>query len=195
MPAPTACTVCIRPDLDHINAALKGGTSYRSVEKTFAIGRTALTGHSRKCIKDAETRNRRAAAKGGRRKPRALGAAPLLKPIESAEDVVEELQRLRIEATALFEGAKARADWKQAQQLFGQLVALVDRFGEMHRVLGSKGTTVTVDRSTRTLNVLGRLGEAELRQMLAHAKAGDTIALPATIEDADEAILADVLDD
>jgi hypothetical protein len=66
--------------------------------------------------------------------PATLDPIPRAMTIESAQDVIADLQRLRNEAFDLFEGAKARKDWQRAQQLFTQLVAIIDRFGEMHKV-------------------------------------------------------------
>lgn len=100
--------------------------------------------------------------------PAAIEALPRAMTIESAEDVVADLQRLRNEAFDLFEGAKARKDWQRAQQLFTQLVAIIDRFGEMHKVLGPKGSVnVVIDNSTRALTVLSKLSDAELRAIIA----------------------------
>jgi hypothetical protein len=100
--------------------------------------------------------------------PAALPAIPRATTIENAEDVIADLQRLRNEAFDLFEGAKARKDWQRAQQLFSQLVAIIDRFGEMHRVLGPKGSVnVVIDNSSRALTVLAKLSDAELRAIIA----------------------------
>lgn len=181
VPAPTSCTVCEHPQREQIDVALRGGTSVRSICKAFDVGRTAVSGHAAKHTTALETRKYREAARGGRRRP-LEASAPALKPIDSPEDVVEDLQRLRIESFELFEKAKARADWKSAERIFGQVVAVVDRFGEMHKVLGSKGISVTVDRSTRVLNVLGGLSEAELRALLVRAEAGETVALPEVLD-------------
>jgi hypothetical protein len=174
------CTVCDRPDRERIDAALRGGTSVRGIAKAFDLGRTAIAGHAARHTTAEQTRKYRDAAKNGRKRaPKA--AIVELKPIENPEDVVSDLQRLRVSAFDLFAQAQARADWKSAERIFSQLIAVVDRFGEMHRVLGSKGVNVTVDRSTRVLNVLGAMSEDDLRALLVRAEAGEPIALE-TIE-------------
>jgi hypothetical protein len=178
MPAPTSCSVCEHRDRAKIDAALRAGTPLRGVSKAFGVGRTALTSHAARHTTAIETRKHRQAARGGRRRTPKTAAVEL-RAIETAEDVVEDLQRLRVEAFGLFEQAKARADWKSAERIFAQVVAVVDRFGEMHRVLGSKGVTLNVDRSMKVLNVLGTLSEDDLRALLARAESGDTVALEA----------------
>lgn len=182
MPAPTSCTVCEHPDREKIDLALRGGTSVRAIVRSFdGVGRTAIAGHAARHTTAIETRKHREAARGRVRRPKSAPIATM-KPIEGPEDVVEDLQRLRAEAFGLFEEAKGRADWKSAERIFVQMVAVVDRFGEMHKVLGSKGISVTVDRSTQQINVLASLSDAQLDELLAHAKAGEILALPASIE-------------
>lgn len=174
---PWDCSLCPRPDRAAIDEALRTGTSLRTIAKTFGLGRTSIGNHAR-CIGALESRERSRAARGRPRRKRPTATLPI-PPIESREDVIADLQRLRIEAYTLFESAKGRSDWKQAQLLFNQLVALVDRFGEMHRVLGPKGAvTVNIDASTKALHVLGNLDEATIRAMLARADAGEVIAIP-----------------
>lgn len=182
MPAPTACSICEHPERDKIDIALRGGTSVRAVAKSYDVGRTAVTGHASKHTTAIETRNHRVAARSRMRNPKSATVAMTIKPVESPEDVVEDLQRLRVEAFGLFEEAKARADWKSAERIFGQVVAVVDRFGEMHRVLGSKGVNVTVDRSTQQISILASLTDGQLDALLARSVAGVSIALPSTIE-------------
>ena len=182
MPAPTSCSVCEHPNRDKIDVALRGGTSLRGIGKTFGIGRTAITGHAAKHTTAIETRAFREAARGRVHNRKANAAATSLKPVESPEDVVADLQTLRVEAFGLFEQAKARADWKSAERIFGQMVAVVDRFGEMHKVLGSKGISFTVDRSTQQISVLASLTDGQLDALLARSAIGETIALPREIE-------------
>lgn len=183
MPAPTSCSVCEHPEREKIDLALRGGTSLRGIGKAFAVGRTALTGHASKHTTALETRAFREAARGGRARKRLLkSAAPPMKRIEGPEDVVEDLQRLRSEAFGLFDEAKGRADWKSAERIFAQMVAVVDRFGEMHKVLGSKGISFTVDRSTQQISVLASLTDGQLDALLARSAIGETIALPREIE-------------
>ena len=146
---PWDCSVCPRPDRASIDEALLGRTTLRSVAKTFGLGRTAISNHAAH-IGALEQRQRSRAARGlsRRKKP----ATPLdIKPIAGPDDVVEDLQRLRVAAYELFEGAKERSDWKQAQLLFGQLVQIIDRFGDMHKVLGAKGVTLNVDQRTQKI--------------------------------------------
>lgn len=182
MPAPTSCSVCEHPDREKIDVALRGGTSLRGIGKTFGIGRTAITGHAAKHTTAIETRAFREAARGRIRRRKPNAAATSMKPVESPEDVVADLQTLRVEAFGLFEQAKGRADWKSAERIFGQMVAVVDRFGEMHKVLGSKGISFTVDRSTQQISVLASLTDGQLDALLARSAIGETIALPREIE-------------
>jgi hypothetical protein len=131
-------------------------------------------------------RDVRTSAKGGRPK-KAVAAVPAvaldLKPVESAEDVVEDLQRLRFAAFELFEDARGRADWKQAQMLFGQLVQIVDRVGEMHRVLGSKSNvTVNIDASQQKVLAFYDSLPTETLQKLAAGETRIDAVLEATAE-------------
>ena len=182
MPAPTSCSVCEHPEREKIDVALRGGTSIRGIGKTFGIGRTAITGHAAKHTTAIETRAFREAARGRAQNRKTNATATSMKPVESPEDVVADLQTLRVEAFGLFEQAKARADWKSAERIFGQMVAVVDRFGEMHKVLGSKGISFTVDRSTQQISVLASLTDGQLDALLARSAAGETIALPSALE-------------
>jgi hypothetical protein len=169
MPVPAFCSVCEHPDRDKIDYALRGNTSLRSIEKTYAIGRTALTGHVRKHTTNTDARGRRVVAKNRLRGRRVKsGAESGLKPIENADDVVADLQRLRVEAFELFESAKGRADWKQAQMLFQSCLGLVDRFGEMYKVLGPKGVTINVDqRSVKVAAFYDALPKETLQRLAA----------------------------
>jgi hypothetical protein len=165
------CSICARPDRDRIDAAVRARTSLRSTCKTFDCGRTALTNHMLSCVTGLG-RVVRPNRRGGRPKKGAafVPAASLdLKPVESAEDVIADLQRLRATAFELFEGARGRADWKQAQMLFGQLVAIVDRFGEMHRVLGPKGgVAINIDaRQQKVIEFYDALPTEVLRKLSA----------------------------
>jgi len=182
MPSAVFCSVCESPDREKIDVALRGGTSLRGIGKTFGIGRTAITGHAAKHTTAIETRAFREAARGRIRRRKPNAAATSMKPVESPEDVVADLQTLRVEAFGLFEQAKGRADWKSAERIFGQMVAVVDRFGEMHKVLGSKGISFTVDRSTQQISVLASLTDGQLDALLARSAAGETIALPAALD-------------
>ena len=180
MPSAVFCSVCESPDREKIDAALRGGTSLRGIGKTFGIGRTAITGHAAKHTTAIETRAFREAARGRIRKPKAVTQS--VKPIESPEDVVADLQWLRTEALGLYAQAKARHDWKSAERIFVQVVSVVDRFAEMHRVLGGKGVSVTVDRSTQQISILASLTDGQLDALLARSAAGETIALPTILE-------------
>lgn len=161
------CSVCARPDLEQIDLAVRGGTSLRQIAKTFGVGRTAIAGHARHRGQDAAAPQLRTASASSEPADNVRPAAPDLQPIQSADDVVADLQRLRAEAFGLFESAKARSDWKQAQMLFNQLVALVDRFGEMHKVLGPKGgVNVNVDaRSIKVAQFYDSLPTETLRRL------------------------------
>jgi hypothetical protein len=184
MPAPTYCTICERPDRDRIDAALRGGTSIRQIAQAFDVGRTAVTGHAAKHTQSIETRKHRQAARGGRRRSRTAPAVEL-RAIEGPEGVVEDLQRLRVEAFGLFEAAKGRGDWKSAERIFSQLIACVDRFGELHRVLGGKGSglTINVDRSQRVFARLDAMTDEQLRALQASLAAGSGPFALAAAED------------
>jgi hypothetical protein len=88
--------------------------------------------------------------------------------------VISDLQRLRVEAFGLFEAAKARADWKSAERVFRQLVEVVDRFGEKHRVLGPKGAA-NVNVDARTINVEGPVSADFMREYIRAVRAGDPV--------------------
>lgn len=74
------------------------------------------------------------------------------------------------------------ADWKSAERVFAQPIAVVDRFGELHGVLARNGgVTVNVDRSSRVLNVVRSLSEERIRELLAD---------PAALAEAERQLLA-----
>jgi hypothetical protein len=173
------CTVCRHVRRGEIDTAIHALTSFRMVGRTFGVPKDTIARHARAHCGITET-PAQATENARRRSERKVAASVVdVKPIETAEDVVEDLQWLRVEAMGLFEQAKARSDWKSAERLFSQLVAVTDRFGEMHKVLGPKGSvTVSIDRSSRVMNVIGAMSEDDLRKLLARAEAGETIALP-----------------
>jgi hypothetical protein len=162
----TTCTTCQHPERAAIDAALRAGTSERQIGKTYGLGRTTIANHRGRCVvglgRDAKPKSR-----GGRPpKPPAV-VSEELRRIESAEDVIEDLQRLRVEAFDLFSAAKSRADWKQAQLLFNSLMQLVDRFGEMHKVLGSKSSFAVNFIDAREQTVLNTLAGMTVEQLRA----------------------------
>jgi hypothetical protein len=173
---PVPCTLCANPRRAEADAAIHGGTSFRAVAREFGGTKDVVGRHASKCLGvNRATPNAAAAARkrSQRRISRRIEDAAL-PPIENANDVVGDLQRLRVEAFDLFEGAKARGDWKQAQMLFNQLVAIVDRFGEMHRVLGAKGGGANVTIDARSINVQGATPEF-MREYIAAVRAGDPV--------------------
>jgi hypothetical protein len=168
------CVGCVRKDRKGIEAAINSGTALADVSRAFHISRDTLqrhrADHMPKPILSAPAAPAALTETPAYPKPAPLAIVtlPRAKTVESAEDVIADLQRLRNEAFDLFESAKAREDWQRAQQLFTQLVAIIDRFGEMHKVLGPKGSVnVVIDNSSRTLNMLSRLSDAELRAIIA----------------------------
>jgi len=168
------CTICENAEKDRINGALRAGTSLRQIAQVFAVGRTALTRHAGRCTTALETRKYRAAAKGGRSGAGTGGAGILrddagkLQPILSPEDVVEDLQKLRIGGWTLFAAAIKRSDWKSAERLLPQLLGILERFGELHKILGVKGVTVNIDaRQQKVVQLYDSLPVDVLRRLRA----------------------------
>lgn len=175
----TTCSVCASPRRSEINELLAVGTPLRQLERSHAIGRGPLGRHALQCLGVAGTDKRRHNAQRRTHRRLALVGSDI-KPVEGAADVIADLQRLRVEAFTLFEAAKSRADWAQAQKLFAQLMSLVDRFGELHGILRQKGAgvTVNIDASQKALVTLGSWSEETVLEMLGRAERGEPIVLP-----------------
>jgi hypothetical protein len=158
VPPSSNCSVCGDDRVAQINTALAGSTPIRAIARAFSLSRGKVERHAHLHVKSTETRLRRIRARTGlgigvTAESRVTPAAPALLPLVTPEDVVGELERLRGEANELFVGAKDRSDWKQAQMLFGALLNLVDRFGELHRLFGSKSSTTVVNVDQRTMKI------------------------------------------
>jgi hypothetical protein len=153
MSAPGYCSVCEHADRDKIDASLRAGTSINQLARTFTVGRTAITGHAMKHTTAPETRKYRDAARNGKRREPEPRDPTKLGPCEGPEDVVEDLQRLRTAGFGLLANALARHDYKSAERLLSQIIAVVDRFGDLHRVLRQPGN-VTVNIDQRQMKIV-----------------------------------------
>ena len=98
--------------------------------------------------------------------------------------MIEDLQRFGCEAFTLFEAAKNRGRPQASSALFNQLVQLFDRFAELHRLVGPKGSTViNVDRSTKVVAILNDMAKSD-PESLRRYLAGDVSALPDEVTNA-----------
>jgi hypothetical protein len=171
MSAPGYCSVCEHPDRAKIDASLRAGTSINQLARTFTVGRTAITGHAMRHTTTPETRKFRDAAKNGRRREPEPRDPTKLGPVESAEDVVADLQRLRTAGFGLLANALSRHDYKSAERLLPQILGVVDRFGDLHKVLRQPGN-VTVNIDQRQLRIV-ELYDALPIDVLRLLKAGE----------------------
>ena len=130
----------------------------REIERAFPPwSRGKIQRHAQLHTTWAQTRKKRVSARKGvgigvDAEPREAPASPALQPIESAADVMSELQRLRIAADSLFRNAVDRSDWRQATNAFSSLLALTDKFGEAHKVF-TKGANVSITFDQRSLRI------------------------------------------
>jgi uncharacterized protein YgbK (DUF1537 family) len=159
------CNVCMHDRREQIDRAILAGTSLRSVALTFGLDRSGVQRHGSNHVHAADVR-----AEVAKNRKQALvefaSQPPDVRRIESPEDAMENLQELHRQSWLLFLGAKARSDWKSAERIFAQVLAVGDRFGEMHKVFGAKGVTVNVDaRQQKIVQLYDSLPAETLRRL------------------------------
>jgi transposase len=158
---PWDCSICTsRSDRPAIDDALKGGTSIRQVARAFGLGRTSVSNHAGRCLGVTETRERSRAARGQPRRKRPSQTAEV-RPIESPQDVLQEVQRMYQEAWALYEEAKRTSDTRLMDKALGQVGSTIDRFA---KVYGMFKTDIPLN-DNRTVNVFANVKPEDLLEL------------------------------
>lgn len=172
MPAQTACSICSRADRAQIDAALRAGSSLRSVAKTFGAGsniRTALKNHTDTCVTGLG-RGARPNAKGGR--PAKAPALPPVTPIEEldAAQIMREYGQLYAESRALLELAKVSGDMVRIDKAIAGCADILDRHAKAQGIFTDGGTTVNIDaRQQRVVTLYDSLPKDVLERLAAGA--------------------------
>jgi hypothetical protein len=160
-----SCSVCVRPDVETLNAALRAGDTLRVVGHRFGVHFTTVGKHARHSgIAETVARRRKRAARSKRSQAASVAAAPVEMPTDR-EGVAAMLWAQYLETWSIVEASSD--DLKQKNAAIATSRAITADFAKLLGVNVEAGVTVNVDRSTtKVLAVLADLSDDELRALL-----------------------------
>ena len=147
---PRKCSICSHKERDTIDRFLLDNRSFRNIAKQYDLSPTALLRHKQGHIHPL------------------LGKSKEAREITRAENLLEEIKRLRNGARRILEKAERAEDYRAALAGIRELTRIVELLARLQGALGERPVSIIVTPQwislrTRILEVLEPYPEARLR--------------------------------
>jgi len=121
------CSVCISQDLNEINKALVASVSFREISRQFGIDKSALSRHKKSHI------------------PATLSKAEEAKELTRANNLIDEIERLRIKAERIGIKAEEKGDYRTALAGIRELTRIVEILAKMRGELQDQSVNIVLN--------------------------------------------------
>jgi hypothetical protein len=144
------CSVCMSQDVNEINSALVGSVSFREISRQFGINKSALSRHKKSHI------------------PVTLCKAEEAKELTKANNLIDEIERLRIKAERIGRKAEEKGDYRTALAGIRELTRIVELLAKMRGELQGESVNIVlnpqwIEIRTTILSALEDFPEAKMK--------------------------------
>ena len=121
---PRKCLVCIQPEKQKIDEALIRGEPLRDIARRYNIDKSALSRHKKNHL------------------PTLLTKAEEAKEVSRADSLIDEIQRLRLEAARISQKAEQKGDYRTALAGIRELTRIVELLARLQGDLNEQSVNV-----------------------------------------------------
>jgi hypothetical protein len=145
---PRKCSVCIHSEYQNIDEALIGGEPLRDISRRFNIDKSALSRHKLNHLSALLVKTEEG------------------KELAKAESLVDEIQRLRLEAARIYQKAEERGDFRTALAGVRELTRIVELLAKLQGDLNEQSVNIVfnarwIELRSVILNTLEEFPEAK----------------------------------
>jgi len=147
---PRKCSICKSEDVNEINKALVSSASFREISRRFGIDKSALSRHKQNHL------------------PALLDKAEEAKEVTRANNLIDEIERLRVEAKRISRKAEEKGDYRTALAGIRELTRIVELLAKMQGELKDQSVNIVlnpqwIELRTTILSALDDFPEAKMR--------------------------------